>query len=72
MALQCPDELNAALENFVDYYNGERCHQSLDNVTRAHVFYYGKREQILERREKIKRQSLLQRTKIYSQGKSNI
>jgi hypothetical protein len=60
----CPEELNAALENFVHHYNYHRYHESLDNVTPSDV-YYGKREQILKRREKIKQQSLLQRRKMY-------
>jgi putative transposase len=60
----CPEELNAALETFVHYYNYHRYHESLNNVTPADV-YYGKREQILKRREKIKQQSLLQRRQRY-------
>ena len=67
----CPEELNVALENFVHYYNYQRYHESLDNVTPADV-YYGNREQILKRREKIKQQSLLQRRKIYNLEKSTI
>jgi len=51
----CPEELNAAMENFVHYYNYHRYHESLDNVTPADV-YFGKREQSLKRREKIKHQ----------------
>jgi transposase len=58
----CPEELNAALENFVHYYNHKRYHESLSNVTPADV-YYGKREQILKQREKIKQQSMMLRRK---------
>jgi putative transposase len=60
----------AALETFVHYYNYHRYHQSLDNVTPADV-YYGKREQILKRREKIKQRSLLQRRSLYQLEKQN-
>ena len=60
----CPEELNQALKNFVHYYNHHRYHESLDNVTPADV-YFGKREQILKRREKIKQQTLQQRRKCY-------
>ena len=67
----CPEELNAALETFVHYYNYHRYHESLDNVTPADVFY-GTRDQILKRREKIKQQSLLQRRKLYQLQKSII
>jgi len=59
------------MENFVHYYNYHRYHESLDNVTPADV-YFGKREQSLKRREKIKEQSLMQRRKIYNLEKSNI
>lgn len=60
----CPEELNAALEKFVHYYNHQRYHESLNNVTPADV-YFGRREQILKRREKIKRQSLAKRRELY-------
>jgi transposase InsO family protein len=67
----CPEELNAALETFVHYYNYHRYHESLDNVTPSDV-YYGKREQILKRREKIKQQSMMQRRRLYHVEKSLI
>ena len=60
----CPEELNQALKDFVHYYNHQRYHESLDNVTPSDV-YFGKREQILKRREKIKQQTLKQRRKRY-------
>jgi putative transposase len=60
----CPEELNQALKDFVHYYNHERYHESLDNVTPADV-YFGKREQILKRREKIKQQTLKRRRRCY-------
>ena len=34
-----PGELEAAIGNFVDYYNHERYHESLNNVTPADVYY---------------------------------
>jgi hypothetical protein len=58
------------MENFVHYYNYHRYHESLDNVTPADV-YFGKREQILKRREKIKEQSLMQRRRLYQLEKQN-
>jgi putative transposase len=60
----CPEELTQALKDFVHYYNHQRYHESLDNVTPADV-YFGKREQILKRREKIKQQTLKQRRRRY-------
>ena len=59
-----PDELTCALKKFVHYYNYQRYHESLDNVTPADV-YFGKRERILKRREKIKRQSMAKRRELY-------
>ena len=60
----CPEELTAALSQFVHFYNHERYHESLDNVTPSDV-YFGKREQILKRREKIKQQTLKARRRRY-------
>jgi transposase InsO family protein len=48
----CPDELKEALGNFVNYYNHQRYHESLDIVTPADV-YFGKKEKILTRRCKL-------------------
>jgi transposase InsO family protein len=67
----CPEELTAALSQFVHYYNHERYHESLDNVTPADV-YFGKREQILKRREKIKQQTLKQRRRRHLLRKQTI
>jgi transposase InsO family protein len=64
----CPEELKAALERFVHHYNHQRYHESLDNVTPADV-YFGKREQNLKRREKIKQQTMLKRRSLYQKEK---
>lgn len=45
------EELVEALDRFVNYYNHQRYHESLDNVTAADV-YFGKRKQIMNRRAK--------------------
>lgn len=66
----CPEELNEALNTFVNYYNHYRYHESLDNVTPADV-YYGRREQILARREKIKTKTMKTRRKEYLLKKTN-
>jgi putative transposase len=66
----CPEELTAAITEFVNYYNNQRYHESLDNVTPADV-YWGRKEQILKRRDKIKRQSLQARRVLYASEKRN-
>ena len=66
----CPDELIGALDSFVNYYNQKRYHESLDNVTPADV-YWGKKEQILLRREKIKIQNMKMRRALYATEKLN-
>jgi len=52
-----PGELEDRIRQFVDYYNHERHHQSLDNLTPAEVSY-GRGQSILDRREQIKRNAL--------------
>jgi putative transposase len=59
-----PEELKAALKDFVAYYNNERYHESLDNVTPADV-YYGRQYEVLTERSKIKRRTMERRKKEY-------
>ena len=55
-----PWELEQALEAFVEYYNNERYHEALENLTPADV-YAGKSEEVLSRREQIKEETLRKR-----------
>jgi transposase InsO family protein len=55
-----PWELEQAIADFVAYYNHERYHESLDNVTPADVFF-GRQQEVLTQREIIKQQTLQQR-----------
>ncbi len=59
-----PEELEKALERFVNHYNNERYHESLQNLTPADV-YYGRGEEILKVREKIKQKTLQKRKQNY-------
>ena len=59
-----PWELEAALRDFVSYYNNERYHESLDNVTPADV-YFGRQHAVLTERDKIKGLTMKRRKKEY-------
>jgi putative transposase len=59
-----PEELEAKISGFVDYYNNHRYHESLNNVTPADV-YFGRDQIVLERRRKIKQQTLFNRRMDY-------
>jgi len=52
-----PWDLEEEIERFVEYYNNQRYHESLDNLTPADV-YYGRSRDILTRREIIKRNTM--------------
>jgi putative transposase len=52
-----PWDLGREIGRFVDYYNHQRYHESLDNVTPADV-YFGRAKEVLTRREEIKRRTL--------------
>jgi hypothetical protein len=64
-----PWELEAALRDFVAYYNNERYHESLDNVTPADV-YYGRHYAVISERNKIKRLTMQRRKKEYLADKA--
>jgi transposase InsO family protein len=59
-----PGDLEQRIGQFVDYYNHERHHESLNNLTPADV-YYGRGQQILDRREQIKLNTLAMRRKMH-------
>lgn len=65
-----PGELKEQLHRFVDYYNHERYHESLNNLTPADVFY-GRGEVILDQRELIKQNTLAMRKQVHYDRLSN-
>ena len=66
-----PEQLREAIKKFVNYYNYERYHESLNNLTPADV-YYGRGELILQERQRIKKMSLERRRRIYFKEKRNL
>ena len=55
-----PGDLERQIESFVEHYNHERYHESLNNVTPADV-YFGRAQSILNRRERIKEKTIKHR-----------
>jgi putative transposase len=64
-----PWELEAALRDFVAYYNNKRYHESLDNVTPADV-YFGRQYEVLTKRAKIKRKTMQRRKREFFAAKA--
>ena len=52
-----PEDLKAQIEAFVDHYNHDRYHESINNLTPAAV-YFGRGQAILQQRERIKRKTI--------------
>ena len=63
-----PGQLRAAIGRFVDYYNAQRYHEALRNVTPDDV-YFGRREAIPSRRKTLQIRTLVARREHYRRGK---
>ena len=62
------EDLEKDIRAWVNYYNNERYHESLDNLTPADI-YFGRAEQRLRERADIKRKTMEERRRIYQQQK---
>ena len=62
-----PEALKAEIESFVEYYNYERYHESLDNVTPADV-YTGRAAKIIDQRQRIKERTMKLRKRNYQKA----
>ena len=60
----CPEELNNAINQFVDYYNNQRYHEAIKNLKPADVFF-GREEKILKKRAEIKAKTLKLRRNLF-------
>ena len=55
-----PNELERRIAEWVEHYNTQRYHESLNNVTPADA-YFGRAQAIIKQRERIKRKTIEQR-----------
>ena len=62
-----PHTLKAEIEAFVEYYNYQRYHESLDNVTPADV-YTGRAATIIKERQRIKERTMKLRKQTYKKA----
>jgi putative transposase len=58
-----PAELTERIREWVDYYNHQRYHEAIDNVTPADK-YYGRDRAILKKREKIRQEIMKTRKEL--------
>ena len=66
-AYYLPGQLELRIEQFINYYNTRRYHESLNNLTPEDV-YNGQGQAILTEREKIKRTTMETRRCLYRQA----
>lgn len=62
-------DLKKAIDEYIEYYNNERYHESLNNCTPASV-YNGTNKIILEQRQLLKQKSMKQRRRNHLRSKS--
>jgi len=66
-----PWHLQEAIGNYNQFYNEERYHESLGNMTPADV-YHGRVKEIQSRREQIKQKTMRERRRLNRQPSENV
>lgn len=64
-----PWELEATVRDFVGYYNNERYHEAIEDVTSASA-YFGSQYEVLTERSKIKHRTMERRRKAHLAAKA--
>ena len=64
-----PGDLKTRISEFIEYYNTERYHESLNNLTPADV-YTGRGKTVLNRRMQIKQKTIAERRRLYYKQKA--
>ncbi len=64
-----PGDLKARIGDFINYYNTERYHESLNNLTPEDV-YTGRGQTVLNRRMRIKQKTIAERRRLYYKQKA--
>lgn len=59
-----PSQLEREINDFVQFYNYQRYHESLNNLTPADV-YFGRAKEVLTRRDKIKQETMKKRRQLH-------
>ena len=66
-----PKTKSRLFQRFITYYNHERYHESLDNLSPVDV-YFGREQEILDHREMIKIYTLAMGRKMHYDSRNNL
>ena len=65
------EELERRLAEFIDYYNNDRYHESLENCTPSDV-YHGRHHEVLKKRKQVKLNTMKKRRKMHLLQRLNL